>query len=79
MELEGLLGLPLIDSQMAKANGIAVGLARRAQQGRVANLSMQLVSAVHEARGDGTSEARRVALALARLRAAVEEAEKPKN
>jgi hypothetical protein len=76
-ELEALLSLPLIASQMEKANARAVALARRARRGRIANLSMQLVSAMHEARNDGDFEMRRVGVALARLRAAVEEAEGP--
>lgn len=74
-ELESLLRLPLIAPYVEKANALAVAIARQSPDGRVANLAMQLVSAVHEARsgGDGDAEGRRVAVALARLRAALEE------
>lgn len=73
--LEALLHPPLISPQVEKANALAVAIAREARHGRVANLAMQLVSAVHEARsgGEGDAEGRRVAVALARLRAALEE------
>jgi hypothetical protein len=79
-ELESLLRLPLIAPHVEKANAIAVAIARHARYGRVANLAMQLVSAVHEARDadregrGGVDESRRVSVALARLRDAVEEA-----
>jgi hypothetical protein len=75
-ELESLLRLPLVEPNMQKANAIAVGLARHAREGRIANLSMQLVSAVNEACSPEHSDDPGVALALARLRTAVEEAEK---
>ena len=76
-ELELLLSAPLVTPQLDKAVTLAVALARHARQGRVANLAMQLVSAVHEARSQGIAETQRISLALARLRAAVEEAERP--
>jgi hypothetical protein len=77
-ELELLLSPPLVTPQLDKAATLAVALARHARQGRVANLAMQLVSAVHEARSQSLAETQRVSLALARLRAAVEEAERPR-
>ena len=72
-ELELLLRLPLVDSDVQKASSLAVAVARHARQGRVANLAMQLLSAVHETRGEPQPEMRRVSVALARLRSAVEE------
>jgi hypothetical protein len=72
-ELESLLRLPLIEPHVQKANGLAVAIARRARQGRVANLAMQLLSAVHETRAQSEPEMRKVNLALARLRSALEE------
>ena len=78
-ELELLLNPPLIPPHLDKANTLAVAIARHARQGRVANLAMQLVSAVHEARSQGFAETQRVSLALARLRTAVEEAEQPRG
>jgi hypothetical protein len=78
-ELELLLSPPLIPPQVDKAVTLAVAIARHARQGRVANLAMQLVSAVHEARSQGLAETQRVSLAIARLRAAVEEAAHPRG
>jgi hypothetical protein len=75
-EMESLLRLPLIAPHIEKANALAVAIARQSPQGRVANLAMQLMSAVHEARADDDAAARRVSVALARLRAAAEEAER---
>lgn len=74
-ELESLLRLPLIHTDVDKASRLAVAIARHARQGRVANLAMQLVSAVHEARGEPEPEMRRVSVTLARLRSAVAELE----
>jgi hypothetical protein len=75
-ELESLLRLPLIAPHVEKANALAVTIARQARHGRVANLAMQLVSAVHEASRDETGT-RRVNVALARLRAVLEETDSP--
>jgi len=73
-EIEALLRPPLVAAQVAKANALAVSLARHAPQGNVANLAMQLVSAVHETRAAGEApDAKRLEVALARLRAALEE------
>jgi len=71
-ELEALLHAPLIAPQTEKANAIAVAIARQAREGRIANLAMQLVSAIYAARDADESEARRVPLALARLRDALD-------
>jgi hypothetical protein len=78
-ELESLLREPLVEPRVRKAKAIAVGIARHARYGRVANLSMQLVSAVHEAAHEAGAGPQKVGVALARLRAAVEEAERPES
>lgn len=71
-ELESLLRVPLIEPQVEKASRLALAIARHAQQGRVANLAMQLLSAVYDANGQDEADGRRLSVALARLRAAVE-------
>jgi hypothetical protein len=77
-EIERLLTVPLVAPQVSRANSLAVALARSAPQGRIANLAMQLVSVVHEANLEQAPEDDRLKLALARLRAALEEQrEKP--
>jgi hypothetical protein len=73
-ELESLLRVPLIEPHVEKASSLAVAIARHAPHGRVANLAMQLLSAVHEATREG-EDADRVSVALARLCAAVQETE----
>lgn len=72
-EIDTLLLPPLIASQIAQANRLAVSMARNAPRGRIANLAMQLMSALHEARG-GNGAAENPALIAARLRSALEEA-----
>jgi hypothetical protein len=77
-EIESLLRVPLRPLEIERANKLVVSIARAAPQGHIANLAMQLMSALHEARGserlpDG------VPLLLARLRAALEEAESSKT
>lgn len=76
-ELESLLRLPLVAQDVAKAESIAVAIARNAA-GPVAKLAMQLIAAVHETRGGAESGPRRIAMALSRLRAALHEPE-PKD
>jgi hypothetical protein len=71
-EIERLLTVPLVAPQVSRANSLAVALARSAPQGRIANLAMQLVSAVHEAQNEQTQDAGRLTMALARLRDALE-------
>jgi len=71
-EIEHLLSVPLVAPQVRRANALAVSLARSAPQGRIANLAMQLVSAVHEAQSEQTQDADRLKLALARLRDALD-------
>jgi len=71
-EMQRLLTPPLVASQYDGANRIALALARKAPQGRVSNLAMQLMSCLHEARGvDRLPE--RCTVIFARLRAALEE------
>jgi hypothetical protein len=71
-ELEKALNPPLLDSQIELANRLLVSIARQASEGRVANLAMRMLSAVHDARAS-TSDERQIDLMLAQLRAAVAE------
>src|SRR4029453_6493237 len=71
-ELEQLLKPPVVPAQLDRAKAAAVWIARHAPHGRVANLAMQLMSALHETRGlDDIPGGFR--MALARLRAALDE------
>ena len=71
-ELEALLKPPLVPAQVERAKAGAVWIARHAPQGRVANLAMQLMSALHESKGvDEIPGGFR--MALARLHAALDE------
>jgi hypothetical protein len=71
-EVEDLLKPPLLPAQVERAKAGAVWIARHAPQGRVANLAMQLISALHESRGiDEIPGGFR--MALARLRTLLEE------
>jgi len=71
-EVENLLQPPLLPAQVERAKAGAVWIARHAPQGRVANLAMQLMSALHESQGDDDVPGG-FRMALARLRAAFEE------
>jgi hypothetical protein len=71
-EVENLLQPPLLPAQVERAKAGAVWIARHAPQGRVANLAMQLMSALHESQG-GDDVPGGFRMALARLRAAFEE------
>ena len=71
-EIDALLREPLLPAQVERAKAGAVWIARHAAEGRVANLAMQLMSALHETHGiDEVPGGFR--MALARLRAALEE------
>jgi hypothetical protein len=72
-QIEQLLRPPLVETQAEEANRLAVTLARHAPHGRVANLAMQLMSAIHEAKAGEGAGAGPIALVLVRLRQAVEE------
>jgi hypothetical protein len=71
-QVDQMLKPPLVPAQLERAKSAALFIARRAPQGRVANLAMQLMSALHEspALADVPGSYR---MALARLRAALEE------
>ena len=71
-ELEKLLTPPLLPEQVDRAKAGAVWIARHASQGRVANLAMQLMSALHETTGSEEIPGG-FRMALARLRAALEQ------
>lgn len=75
-EVEAMLKPPLLPPQVERAKAAAVWIARHARQGRVANLAMQLMSALHETRGiDEIPGGFR--MALARLRAAIDSGTEP--
>lgn len=71
-EVDRLLTPPLLPAQVDQAKAAAVWIARHAPHGRVANLAMQLMSALHETRGTEEIPGG-FRMALARLRAALEE------
>lgn len=74
-EVEGLLTPPLLPAQVEQAKAGAVWIARHAPHGRVANLAMQLMSALHETRGTEEIPGG-FRMALARLRAELEDSAK---
>ena len=71
-EIEELLRSPLLRSQVERANQLALSIARNAPHGRVANLAMHLMSAVHDALRTGDEQD--IQMMLARLSAALDEA-----
>jgi hypothetical protein len=73
-EVEGLLAPPLLPAQVERAKAGAVWIARHAPHGRVANLAMQLMSALQETRGTEEIPGG-FRMALARLRAALQDSE----
>ena len=73
-EVDRLLTPPLLPAQVEQAKAAAVWIARHASQGRIANLAMQLMSALHETRGTEEIPGG-FRMALARLRAALHESE----
>jgi hypothetical protein len=73
-ELEKVLTPPLFPAQVDRAKAGAVWIARHAPHGRVANLAMQLMSALHETRGTEEIPGG-FRMALARLRAALQDIE----
>ncbi|HEX6158406.1 MAG TPA: hypothetical protein VFZ54_20440, partial [Burkholderiales bacterium] len=74
-ELERLLTPPLLPAQIEQARSAALFIARHAPHGRVANLAMQLMSALHEPRDAEDEAPGGYRMALARLRAALEQKE----
>jgi hypothetical protein len=77
-DVEALLRPPLLPAQLDKAKAGALFIARHAPQGRVANLAMQLMSALH-ATGGAEDVPGGFRMALARLRAALDEAVQPRS
>jgi hypothetical protein len=73
-EVDRWLTPPLLPAQVERAKSAAVWIARHAPHGRVANLAMQLMSALHETRGTEEIPGG-FRMALARLRAALQEIE----
>jgi hypothetical protein len=71
-EVEALLRPPLVAAQLEQANRLALSMARRAPQGRISNFAMQLMSCLHDARGEDTLP-EKCSVLLARLRAALED------
>jgi hypothetical protein len=71
-EIEALLKPPLVQTQVERANRIALAIARRGPQGRVSNIAMQLMSCLHEARDTDVLPQLCWAL-IARLRQALDE------
>jgi hypothetical protein len=69
-----LLVPPLLPAQVERAKAGAVWIARHAPHGRIANLAMQLMSALHETRGTEEIPGG-FRMALARLRAALHDSE----
>jgi hypothetical protein len=76
-EVEALLDLPLQPQTLEEMDRRLLHLARSARHGPLANSAMQLMSSLHEARTSARS-AERIQPLLVLLRAAVEDAEKPK-
>ncbi len=74
-EVDRLLTPPLLPAQVEQAKAAAVWIARHAPHGRVANLAMQLMSSLHETRGTEEIPGG-FRMALARLRAALDESAK---
>ena len=73
-EIDRLLTPPLLPAQVEHAKAAAVWIARHAPHGRVANLAMQLMSALHETRGTEDIPGG-FRMPLARLRAALHDSE----
>jgi hypothetical protein len=73
-EIDRFLMPPLLPAQVEQAKAGAVWIARHAPHGRVANLAMQLMSALHETRGTEEIPGG-FRMALARLRAALQDIE----
>jgi hypothetical protein len=71
-EVEEMLKPPLLPAQLERAKSAALFIARHASHGRVANLAMQLMSALHQSRDEDVPGGYR--MALARLRAELEQA-----
>jgi hypothetical protein len=73
-EVDDLLTPPLRPEHVHRAKAAAVWIARHAPHGRIANLAMQLMSALHETRGTEEIPGG-FRMALARLRAALQDSQ----
>lgn len=72
-EVEGLIRPPLLPSQLERANGLALAIARDAPDAVIAMLGTRLVRAIEDARAVGEgADTRPIALIVARIRAAVD-------
>jgi hypothetical protein len=76
-KIEALLDSPLDPRKLEEASRRLLAFARKAHQGRVANVATQLMSVLHEAR-TSASAAETIQPLLTLVRAAMEEAEKAK-
>jgi hypothetical protein len=74
-EVESLLEPPLLPGHLERAGQHMIWIAREAPHGRVANLAMRLMSALHEARGADALPPGALA-ELAYLRAALEDVQR---
>jgi hypothetical protein len=72
-DIERLLRPPLVETQVDRANALAVSIARSAPHGRIANLAMQLISVAYEVRAQPQPALHRLNLSLAKLRSALED------
>ena len=75
LELERILKPPVLPDHRERCNRLLIAMARGAPHGRIANLAMRLMSAVHDARTNGAGDGTQVGVLMARLRAAVQEGE----
>ena len=72
-EVEELIRPPLLPSQLERANGLALAIARDAPDAVIAMLGTRLVRAIQDAHAAGESaDIRPIALIVARVRAAIE-------
>jgi hypothetical protein len=73
-EVEGLIRPPLLPSQLERANGLALAIARNAPDAVIAMLGTRLVRAIQDARAAGESaDIRPIALIVAQVRAALDQ------
>ena len=75
LQLERILKPPVPPEHRERCNRLLIAMARGARHGRIANLAMRLMSAVHDARTSGAEDGIQVGVLMARLRAAVQEDE----
>ena len=71
-EIEKLLGAPLIQEKVERANRLAISIARSSPLGNVANRAMRLMTVVHEVLSSGSDSDTRIPVAIAHLRGALE-------